>query len=98
MLSVGLDQAAWMRSPWPFAGAAVFAKKSVNRVRKYAAQLGSAVGVRWFEFCCAGKGVAPHAEYAAILARRFRGTLKPPFNLEARAAAGMGAGYLEPWL
>lgn len=57
-----------------------------------------AVGVRWFEACCARAGKSPTAHYASLLARHFRGTLKGPFNLPARTAAGMGEDYLRPWL
>ena len=57
-----------------------------------------AVGVQWFEYCCSKAGHAPEARYAALLAERFRGDLKPPFNLAARAQAGMGESYLKPWL
>jgi uncharacterized ferritin-like protein (DUF455 family) len=57
-----------------------------------------AVGVRWFEFECARRQIEPHAHYHALLAARFTGTLKPPFNIEARAQAGMGESYLRPWM
>ena len=57
-----------------------------------------AVGVQWFEYCCSKAGVAPEARYAALLAKRFRGDLKPPFNIPARTQAGMGESYLKPWL
>ncbi len=57
-----------------------------------------AVGIRWFEFVCARDGRDPHATYADILAQRFTGTLKGPFNMDARGQAGMSADYLAPWL
>ncbi len=57
-----------------------------------------AVGVQWFEYCCSRAKVSPQARYAALLAERFRGDLKPPFNLPARAKAGMDESYLKPWL
>ena len=53
-----------------------------------------AVGVHWFEYCCAKQGIESRAHYATLLAARFRGQLKPPFNLPARARAGMDASYL----
>ena len=56
------------------------------------------VGIRWFEFVCAREGRDPPATYRDILATRFTGTLKGPFNLDARAQAGMGETYLAPWL
>jgi uncharacterized ferritin-like protein (DUF455 family) len=57
-----------------------------------------AVGVRWFEYCCSLAKAQPQARYAELLAARFRGDLKPPFNLPARAKAGMDESYLKPWL
>lgn len=55
-------------------------------------------GIRWFEFACQKTGRDPHQTYREILAERFTGTLKGPFNLPARATAGMSADYLAPWL
>jgi uncharacterized ferritin-like protein (DUF455 family) len=57
-----------------------------------------AVGITWFEWLCARDGRDPHAAYREILDARFTGTLKGPFNLPARATAGMKADYLTPWL
>jgi uncharacterized ferritin-like protein (DUF455 family) len=57
-----------------------------------------AVGLRWFEFECARRDLEPRAHYHALLRARFTGTLKPPFNLDARQQAGMDLGYLSPWL
>jgi uncharacterized ferritin-like protein (DUF455 family) len=54
-----------------------------------------AVGIRWFEHECARRGVVPAAHYRSLLAERFTGTLKPPFNLAARAQAGMTPAYLD---
>jgi uncharacterized ferritin-like protein (DUF455 family) len=53
-----------------------------------------AIGVRWFEFQCARQNLSPHAHYQALLSARFTGTLKPPFNMNARNQAGMGESYL----
>lgn len=57
-----------------------------------------AVGVRWFEHLCAQRGIEPIATYHRVLDERFTGSPKPPFNLDARAQAGMRADYLRPWL
>ena len=57
-----------------------------------------AVGVRWFEHLCVARGLDPHESYRDILNARFPGGLKAPFNMEARAAAGMSEDYLRPWL
>ena len=48
-----------------------------------------AAGVRWFERLCAGRGLDPVESWARLVARHFRGALKPPFNEAARTAAGM---------
>ncbi|MEP4378897.1 MAG: ferritin-like domain-containing protein [Alphaproteobacteria bacterium] len=47
------------------------------------------IGQRWFEFECARRGLAPQGHWRDLVARHFRGPLKPPFNIEARDAAGM---------
>ena len=52
-----------------------------------------AAGRRWFEFLCARRGVEPVAEWHALLARYFGGRLKPPFNDESRALAGLTPAY-----
>jgi len=57
-----------------------------------------AVGVRWFEHVCAARGIDPIATYKEVLDARFTGRPKPPFNLDARAQAGMRADYLTPWM
>ncbi|TAL00873.1 MAG: ferritin-like domain-containing protein [Rhodospirillaceae bacterium] len=57
-----------------------------------------AAGIRWFEYTCAHTARDPQAAYREILATTFTGTLKGPFNLPARAEAGMGESYLAPWL
>ena len=53
-----------------------------------------AVGIRWFEHLCPN----PHTRYVELINERFPGGLKPPFNMEARAQAGMRKDYMEPWL
>jgi uncharacterized ferritin-like protein (DUF455 family) len=55
-----------------------------------------AVGVRWFEFVCAARGLAPVATYHALVRRHFAAGLRPPFNAGARAAAGFGAEFDAP--
>src|SRR5262249_34229537 len=56
-----------------------------------------AVGVRWFRAACDARGLDAPAHYAAVVRERFTGSLKPPFNLEARTQAGMTEAYLRPW-
>ena len=52
-----------------------------------------AVGVRWFEELCRARGLDPEATFHDQVRRCFTGSLKPPFNDEARRRAGFPAGY-----
>lgn len=47
------------------------------------------IGHRWFEFECARLGVEAVTHWCELVDRHFRGALKPPFNIEARDAAGL---------
>jgi uncharacterized ferritin-like protein (DUF455 family) len=63
----------------------------------YADEIGHvASGSRWFAWLCDRRGLAPEATYQALVTRHFRGALKPPFNRDGRAAAGLAPGYYEP--
>ena len=55
-----------------------------------------AVGLRWFDRLCRARGLVPEAVFRERVRRCFKGNLKPPFNYEARAAAGLPAHYYEP--
>jgi uncharacterized ferritin-like protein (DUF455 family) len=55
-----------------------------------------AVGVRWFERLCRERGLQPESMFHDRVRRFFRGRLKPPFNHQARAAAGFAADYYTP--
>lgn len=57
-----------------------------------------AIGVRWFEFLCVQTQQNPHSRYVETINARFPGGLKPPFNMDARRAAGMSEAYLAPWM
>ncbi|MBO21246.1 MAG: rhamnosyltransferase [Rhodospirillaceae bacterium] len=46
------------------------------------------IGHRWFSFECDRRGTDPAALWNDLVKRHFRGPLKPPFNIEARDAAG----------
>lgn len=48
-----------------------------------------AAGVRWFNQACVIRGDSPAIAWRALVATHFRGSLKPPFNDSARAAAGL---------
>ena len=47
------------------------------------------VGWRWFGFACAARGLEPEPAWRDYVATYFGGALKPPFNTQARDAAGM---------
>lgn len=55
-----------------------------------------AVGVRWFDRLCRARGLIPKEIFREHVRRYFKADLKPPFNCEARAAAGFPACYYEP--
>jgi uncharacterized ferritin-like protein (DUF455 family) len=57
-----------------------------------------AAGVRWFDELCRARGLIPEETFRAHVQRYFKGESKPPFNREARAAAGFPARYYEPLL
>ena len=56
-----------------------------------------AAGVRWFEHLARARGLDPVAHFHDLLRARFAGVLKPPFNSDARAAAGMDPAYWAPF-
>jgi uncharacterized ferritin-like protein (DUF455 family) len=55
-----------------------------------------AAGRRWFEHVCSARGLEPIATWQELVRRHFRGSLKPPFNDDARAAAGFDAAFYRP--
>ncbi len=55
-----------------------------------------AAGKRWFDWLCARRGRAPEAAWRELVARHFKGVVKPPFNTEARREAGLQPGFYEP--
>lgn len=50
-----------------------------------------AAGQRWFRFEADRQGLTPADVWPALVARHFKGQLKPPFNMPARELAGMTA-------
>jgi len=54
-----------------------------------------AAGSRWFRWCCERDGVDADAEFRRLLALHARGSVRGPFNLDARRAAGFSAAELE---
>ncbi len=55
-----------------------------------------ATGARWFAHVARARGLAPEDAWRDMVRTYFRGALKPPFNTEARAAAGMRPELYEP--
>jgi uncharacterized ferritin-like protein (DUF455 family) len=53
-----------------------------------------AAGSRWFAWCCERAGRDAQATFAQLIALHARGSLKGPFNIEARLAAGFSAQEL----
>lgn len=56
-----------------------------------------AAGARWFNAVCGARGVDPATEFARLVNERFSGGLKPPFNRDGRAAAGLPERYYSGW-
>ncbi|MGE0651321.1 MAG: ferritin-like domain-containing protein [Alphaproteobacteria bacterium] len=48
-----------------------------------------AVGRKWFQRIARDRGLDARAAWQTLVEQRFRGALKPPFNREARDAAGL---------
>jgi len=55
-----------------------------------------AAGKRWFDWLAGQRGLEPGAAFQDLVRRHFRGRLKPPFNVEARAAAGLETAFYGP--
>ena len=53
-----------------------------------------AAGSRWFSWCCEKAGVDSEATFAELLQRYMRGSLRGPFNTEARQRAGFSEAEL----
>jgi len=55
-----------------------------------------AIGNRWFQYHCQNHNLEPLAYWQAMVEKFFKGRLKPPFNENARDAAGMPSEYYLP--
>lgn len=53
-----------------------------------------AAGSRWFAWCCARASVEPVATFQDLLQTYMRGTLRGPFNIDARRCAGFSSAEL----
>ena len=55
-----------------------------------------ACGKRWYDALCAARNLQPEEEFHRLRSAYFAGSLKPPFNHEARAKAGLTRRFYEP--
>jgi uncharacterized ferritin-like protein (DUF455 family) len=55
-----------------------------------------AYGSKWFHFLCGREGTDPKPLFHALVQRYFHGQLKPPFNEEKRAEAGIPPDFYWP--
>lgn len=63
----------------------------------YAEEVGHvAYGSKWFNWLCGRDGLDPKEEFHALVRRHFHGALKPPFNAEKRAEAGLPPDFYWP--
>jgi len=53
-----------------------------------------AAGSRWFAWCCEREGVDAQSTFHALIDKHLRGSLRGPFNTEARLRAGFSAAEL----
>lgn len=47
-----------------------------------------AIGSRWFSWCCEQEGKEPESTFLHLLESRYSGTVRGPFNIDARLTAG----------
>ena len=63
----------------------------------YAEEVGHvAYGSKWFHFLCGREDSDPREVFHALVRRYFHGPLKPPFNEEKRAEAGLPPDFYWP--
>ncbi len=55
-----------------------------------------AYGSKWFNWLCGRDGLDPKDQFHALVRRYFHGHLKPPFNAEKRAEAGIPPDFYWP--
>nr|WP_254442509.1 ferritin-like domain-containing protein [Ruegeria arenilitoris] len=55
-----------------------------------------AYGSKWFHFLCGRENVDPKDVFHALVRKYFHGVLKPPFNEEKRAEAGLPPDFYWP--
>ncbi len=52
-----------------------------------------AAGMKWFRFGCESGDLEPVETWQALVAKHFRGAVKPPFNASARDEAGLSRDF-----
>jgi uncharacterized ferritin-like protein (DUF455 family) len=52
-----------------------------------------AAGTHWFRIACEAQGFEPVSQWQRLVARHFRGAIKPPFNDSARLEAGLSRDF-----
>ncbi len=63
----------------------------------YAEEVGHvAYGSKWFNFLCGRENADPRDRFHELVRRYFKGALKPPFNEEKRAEAGLPPDFYWP--
>ena len=63
----------------------------------YAEEVGHvAYGSKWFHFLCGRHDIDPKDEFHRLVRRYFHRALKPPFNEEKRAEAGLPPDFYWP--
>ena len=63
----------------------------------YAEEVGHvAYGAKWFNFLCGRADIDPKESFHALVRKHFHGQLKPPFNAEKRAEAGLPPDFYWP--
>lgn len=55
-----------------------------------------AFGSKWFHFLCGRDGIDPKPYFQNLVRKYFHGNLKPPFNVEKRAEAGLSPDFYWP--
>lgn len=64
--------------------------------RIYADEIGHVrIGNDWFTKICNARGLPPEATWQTLVRNRFTGSIKPPFNGEARQDAGFAPSWYE---
>ena len=55
-----------------------------------------AIGARWFQKIARNQSRDPESWFHHLVRNFYKGQLKPPFNVQARALAGLKEGYYKP--